>query len=75
MFPYHLSDVLVKGLHVTPFSYYLDIMVEMLKTDKSYDSLPNFSAIDGTLVSCDHMHTHNSYIHTCRAVAAWGGAQ
>ena len=50
LFPYHLSDVIVKGLHVTPFSYYLDIFVEMLKTDKSYDSLPNFTAIDGASV-------------------------
>jgi hypothetical protein len=55
LFPYHLSEVIIKGLHVTPFNYYLDIMVEMLKTDKSYDSLPNFSAVDGLwLCNCSH---------------------
>lgn len=26
LYPYHLSDIMVKGLRVTPFSYYISIM-------------------------------------------------
>lgn len=26
LYPYHLSDIMVKGLRVTPFSYYIGIM-------------------------------------------------
>lgn len=26
LYPYHLSDIMVKGLRITPFSYYISIM-------------------------------------------------
>jgi hypothetical protein len=26
LYPYHLSDIMVKGLRITPFSYYAGIM-------------------------------------------------
>lgn len=46
LYPYHLSDVVVRGLRVTPFSYYIDIMSSIMTQEKSYDSLPNFTAAD-----------------------------
>ncbi|XP_064606810.1 protein FAM91A1-like isoform X2 [Liolophura sinensis] len=46
LYPYHLSDVIVKGLRVTPFSYYISIMSDIMTQEKSYDSLPNFTAAD-----------------------------
>ena len=46
LYPYHLSDTLVKGLRMTPFAYYTDIMVDIMDQEKSYDSLPNFTAAD-----------------------------
>lgn len=46
IFPYHLSDIVTKGLRVTPFNYYLEIVALLLRTDRSYDTLPNFTAID-----------------------------
>lgn len=46
LFPYHLADVITKGLRYTPFNYYLDVLSFMLKHDKSYDTLPNFTAAD-----------------------------
>jgi len=49
LYPYHLSDVVVKGLRVTPFSYYTSMMAEIMTQEKSYDSLPNFTAADCTL--------------------------
>ncbi|XP_071544245.1 protein FAM91A1 [Panulirus ornatus] len=46
MYPYHLSDVVVKGLRVTPFQYYISILTDIMSAEKSYDSLPNFTAAD-----------------------------
>ncbi|XP_003968984.1 protein FAM91A1 isoform X1 [Takifugu rubripes] len=46
LYPYHLSDIMVKGLRVTPFSYYVGIMEDIMNSEKSYDSLPNFTAAD-----------------------------
>ena len=46
LYPYHLSDVVVKGLRVTPFAYYTSIMTDIMTQEKSYDSLPNFTAAD-----------------------------
>ncbi|XP_068189137.1 protein FAM91A1 [Antennarius striatus] len=46
LYPYHLSDIMVKGLRVTPFSYYIGIMEDIMNSEKSYDSLPNFTAAD-----------------------------
>ena len=46
LYPYHLSDVLVRGLRLTPFKYYLEMMKTVMEADKSYDILPNFTAAD-----------------------------
>ncbi len=50
LYPYHLADVIVKGLRVTPFQYYVAIIESMIENDKSYDSIPNFTAIDCTYI-------------------------
>lgn len=46
LYPYHLSDVIVGGLRVTPFSYYIDMMEAIMLQERSYDTLPNFTAAD-----------------------------
>jgi len=46
IFPYHLSDVVVKGLRLTPFLYYTGMLEAIMLQEKSYDSLPNFTAVD-----------------------------
>ncbi|XP_063404273.1 protein FAM91A1-like [Mytilus trossulus] len=46
LYPYHLSDIVVKGLRVTPFVYYINMMSDIMSQEKSYDSLPNFTAAD-----------------------------
>lgn len=46
LFPYHLSDIMVKGLRMTPFAYYITMMADIMAQEKSYDSLPNFTASD-----------------------------
>lgn len=62
LYPYHLSDIMVRGLRVTPFNYYVNMMIvgptthsvlanasgfqDVMQAEKSYDSLPNFTAAD-----------------------------
>ncbi|XP_065061970.1 protein FAM91A1-like [Rhopilema esculentum] len=46
LYPYHISDVVVEGLRITPFAYYCDMMLNIISQEKSYDSLPNFTAAD-----------------------------
>ena len=35
LYPYHLSDVMVKGLRITPFKYYLNMMHDVMKEGRS----------------------------------------
>lgn len=46
LYPYHLSDIIVRELRITPFNYYINIITDMIQSEKSYDSLPNFTAAD-----------------------------
>ncbi|KAJ3632142.1 hypothetical protein Zmor_019144 [Zophobas morio] len=46
IYPYHLSDVLVKGLEISPFVYYRTMIINNILKEKSYDSIPNFTATD-----------------------------
>lgn len=43
LFPYHLSDYLCRVARITPFKYYLDMMITILKDERSYDRVPNFT--------------------------------
>ncbi|KAJ6243233.1 protein fam91a1 [Anaeramoeba flamelloides] len=45
LFPYHLTD-LIQFTRKTPFSYYTEMVIDVLKEYLSYDSLPNFTAND-----------------------------
>jgi hypothetical protein len=46
LYPYHLSDIYVKGLRLTPFNYYIEVLCELMQSERSYDTLPNFTAAD-----------------------------
>lgn len=46
LFPYHLSESMVRGLRQTPFVYYIDMLCDLMAHERSYDSLPNFTAAD-----------------------------
>jgi len=46
LFPYHLSDFIITGMRITPFQYYLSTMSQIIEQEKSYDTLPNFTAAD-----------------------------
>lgn len=46
LYPYHLSDFIVTGMRITPFQYYISVMQDLMEQERSYDSLPNFTAAD-----------------------------
>jgi len=46
LYPYHLACKIVRGLRITPFQYYITIMESIMEQERSYDSLPNFTAAD-----------------------------
>lgn len=67
LYPYHLSDVIVKGLRVTPFSYYTNVMADIMSQEKSYDSLPNFTAADCMLYFGYYVKVQMVYGFTTKA--------
>lgn len=46
LYPYHLADMVCKGLRITPFIYYISIVEKLIQLEKSYDFIPNFTAAD-----------------------------
>ena len=43
LFPYHLGEYVCRVLRVTPFAFYCDILVDSMKADSAYDTIPNFT--------------------------------
>ena len=43
MYPYHLAHYVNRVMRITPFRYYIDMLVSMLVAEKPYHSLPNFT--------------------------------
>ncbi|GAX73682.1 hypothetical protein CEUSTIGMA_g1133.t1 [Chlamydomonas eustigma] len=46
MYPHHLATFVCKCQRVTPFKYYCEVLANMLREEKSYDRMPNFTAAD-----------------------------
>ncbi|KAI3382646.1 hypothetical protein SNEBB_005389 [Seison nebaliae] len=46
LYPYHALPLIAGGLRYTCFAYYKNMLTMMLEGEKSYDILPNFTAID-----------------------------
>uniref|UniRef100_A0A6B2FVY3 Protein FAM91A1 (Trinotate prediction) n=1 Tax=Myxobolus squamalis TaxID=59785 RepID=A0A6B2FVY3_MYXSQ len=46
LYPYHLQSKIVRLFNITPFTYYCDLLEDQLFKEKSYDAIPNFTAID-----------------------------
>ena len=43
LFPYHLADYACRVLRMTPFRYYIDLLFLVMREEKSYDQIPNFT--------------------------------
>lgn len=60
LYPYHLEDYICRVLRITPYKYYTDLMFNVIKEEKSYDKIPNFTAADALRVLGIG---RNEYIH------------
>ena len=63
LFPYHLAS----RLRVSAYEYYVELITELIRAEKSYDTIPNFTAAD-----CMRLLRvgRNEFIHalnTCRS--------
>ncbi len=45
LFPYHLADYVCRVLRVPPFRYYCDLLYTVMREEKSYDQIPNFTVL------------------------------
>ena len=43
LFPYHLSEYVCRVLRITPFRYYCDLLYAVLREERSFDYIPNFT--------------------------------
>lgn len=64
LYPYHLSDVIVKGLRITPFQFYISTIIHVMESDKSYDSIPNFTAVDCNYLSDEQFLLKDYFKHS-----------
>eukprot|EP00760_Papus_ankaliazontas_P022905 PhM_4_TR19070/c0_g1_i2/m.6671 len=46
VYPYRFISDMICDQHTTPYEYYIRILEATLKSEKSYDTLPNFTALD-----------------------------
>jgi hypothetical protein len=46
LFPYHLGEFVCRTQRLTPFKYYSSILVDAMREDQPYDSIPNFTVSD-----------------------------
>ena len=53
MYPHQLADVTVGYFKVTPYEYYCDMLVEVIRSERAYDALPNWTAAD-----CNRVLSH-----------------
>eukprot|EP00698_Gefionella_okellyi_P002063 TRINITY_DN1193_c0_g1_i3.p1 TRINITY_DN1193_c0_g1~~TRINITY_DN1193_c0_g1_i3.p1 ORF type:complete len:676 (-),score=112.74 TRINITY_DN1193_c0_g1_i3:1217-3220(-) len=69
LYPYHLADVMVKALGETAFKFYYEMMLDVMLSDRSYDSIPNFTAADALrLLGIGR----NQFIDTVNAIRSRG---
>lgn len=71
LFPYHISSFVCKIQRITPFRYYLDILIAALKAEKAYDSIPNFTAADIVRVVGVGRNEFIDILNKCRAKFIW----
>lgn len=46
LYPYHLEKELRKHCKTGPFQFYIALLMDLIRAEKSYDALPNFTAAD-----------------------------
>ncbi|MEW5307280.1 MAG: hypothetical protein WDW36_009687 [Sanguina aurantia] len=75
LFPYHLGDYLCRVMRVSPFKYYCEMVLALMREEKSYASLPNFTAADILRVLGIGRNQYISIMNACKGSrnAIWRG--
>eukprot|EP00850_Spirogloea_muscicola_P001330 SM000005S17127 [mRNA] locus=s5:314702:320984:+ [translate_table: standard] len=71
LFPYHLAEDVCRIIRVSPFNYYCDMLFEVLKSERSYDSIPNFSAADALRETGVGRNQYIDLMNKCRSKMLW----
>ena len=71
LYPYHLSSYVCRVQRTTPFRYYTDILVNALKAERAYDSIPNFTAADIVRVIGVGRNEFIDILNRCRGKFMW----
>ncbi len=71
LFPYHLGEYVCRVLRVTPFAFYCDILVDSMKADSAYDTIPNFTAADIASVIGVGRNEYISIMNEAKSKVLW----
>eukprot|EP00249_Psilotum_nudum_P019721 c27386_g1_i1 orf=411-3452(-) len=67
LFPYHLGEFVCRIQRVSPFRYYCDMLYEVMKNERPYDTIPNFSAADALRLTGIGRNEFIDIMNKCRA--------
>ncbi|PWA79077.1 hypothetical protein CTI12_AA058520 [Artemisia annua] len=67
LFPYHLAEYVCRVMRVSPFRYYCDMLFEVMKNERSYDQIPNFSAADALRLTGIGRNEFIDIMNKCRS--------
>lgn len=67
LFPYHLAEYVCRIQRVSPFRYYCDMLYEVMKNERPYDIIPNFSAADALRLTGIGRNEFLDIMNKCRA--------
>ncbi|KAH8938224.1 hypothetical protein BDL97_16G070600 [Sphagnum fallax] len=71
LFPYHLAENVCRVQRVSPFRYYIEMLYEVMKNEKPYDSIPNFTAADALRLTGIGRNEFIDIMNKCRAKLMW----
>ena len=69
LYPYALADFVCARLRVSPFKYYCDLLFSVMREEKSYDFIPNFTV--GTRWSFQLHHLRGAFLLACPCSQHW----
>lgn len=67
LFPYHLAEYVCRIQRLSPFRYYCDMLYEVMKNERPYDTIPNFSAADAFRLTGIGRNEFLEIMNKCRA--------
>ena len=70
LFPYHLAEYVCRVLRVTPFRYYCDLLYAVMREERSFDFIPNFTVCNQACQDKLHLATQ---LHGCLVLRAVPG--